>query len=290
MLKPERISLGFANHQTTLKQLINLKLVFLVLLSGLFTAGSAVASSPGLNTITPRSVPRGGEVEISFHGGRLADAQEILFYDSGFEVVEMNSDANKVIAKVKVAADCRLGEHVAHVRTASGLSEYRTFWVGALPLITEAEPNSEFATPQAISMNTTVQGIAQNEDVDYFVVEAKQGERISAEVLGMRLSTTLFDPYVAILDEKRFELSSADDSPVAVQDCVASIVAPADGKYIIEVRESSYAGNGNCNYILHVGNFPAVGHFSGGWKTGRRNRSQIPGCPWWRAGAESSAT
>ena len=31
---------------------------------------------------------------------------------------------------------------------------------------------------------------------------------------------------------------------------------PADGKYIVQVRESAYGGNGACQYRLHVGNFP----------------------------------
>ena len=54
--------------------------------------------------------------------------------------------------------------------------------------------------------------MADNEDVDYYVVEAKKGERITAEVEGIRLGLTLFDPYVAILDAKRFELASSDDA------------------------------------------------------------------------------
>ena len=49
-------------------------------------------------------------------------------------------------------------------------------------------------------MNVTVNGVADNEDVDYFVVEAKKGERITAEVEGLRLGITEFDPYVAILN------------------------------------------------------------------------------------------
>ena len=86
--------------------------------------------------------------------------------------------------------------------------------------------------------------MADNEDVDYFVVEAKKGERITAEVEGIRLGITLFDPYVAILDAKRFELASSDDAALVWQDGFASIIAPEDGKYIIQVRESAYAGNG----------------------------------------------
>ena len=194
---------------------------------------------------------------LTFSGARLADAQEIFFYGDGFEVTKLEPNgANQVKAHVKVAADCRIGEHVAQVRTASGISEYRTFYVGALPAVDEKEPNSDFDAPQAISLNVTVQGVVQNEDVDYFIVEAKKGQRISVEVEGMRLGATLFDPYVAILDAKRFELAAADDTALALQDPAASVVAPADGKYIVEVRDSAYGGNGNCRYRMHVGAFP----------------------------------
>ena len=105
-------------------------------------------------------------------------------------------------------------------------------------------------------MNVTVTGVADNEDVDYYVVEARKGDRITAEVEGMRLGITLFDPYVAILNIKRFELASSDDAALIWQDGFASILAPEDGKYIIQVRESAYAGNASCIYRLHVGNFP----------------------------------
>ena len=72
----------------------------------------------------------------------------------------------------------------------------------------------------------------------------------------MRFGQTLFDPYVAILNDKRFELSAEDDSPLLKQDAATSIVVPEDGKYTIEMRDSGYGGNGECRYRLHVGNFP----------------------------------
>ena len=55
---------------------------------------------------------------------------------------------------------------------------------------------------------------------------------------------------------KRFELATSDDAPLLRQDAVASIVAPADGTYVIQVRESAYGGNGACQYRLHIGTFP----------------------------------
>ena len=52
----------------------------------------------------------------------------------------------------------------------------------------------------------------------------------------------VFDPYVAILDGKRFELAASDDAPLLGQDGVASVIAPADGTYVIQVRDSAYGG------------------------------------------------
>jgi hypothetical protein len=229
----------------------------LLALTLLLSASTLFAASPRLTIILPRGLQRGHDTELTFSGSLLADVEEILFYEPGFSVKEFKPvNANSFKAVVSVSPDARLGEQVCQVRTKTGISDFRTFFVGYLPDVVEKEPNSEFTTPQAVAMNVTVAGTAASEDVDYYVVDAKKGDRIAAEVEGIRLGTTLFDPYVAILDSKRFELASADDSPLLVQDCVVSAIAPEDGKYTIEVRESSYGGNGNCRYRVHIGNFP----------------------------------
>lgn len=223
-------------------------------ISGLVAAGAS-AASPSLGSITPFGVQRGIETVINFNGGRLGDAKEILFYSPGFTVTELKAvNDGSVQAKVKIAPDCRLGEHIARVRTASGISEMRKFHVGHFPAIEEKEPNSDFTKPQPIALNVTVNGRIDSEDVDYFEVDLKKGQRLSVEIEGMRLGVGLFDPYVAILDAKRFELAATDDTPLLSQDACASIVAPADGKYIVQVRDSSYTGAGY--YRLHVGTFP----------------------------------
>ncbi len=223
----------------------------------LLSASTLFAASPRLTIILPRGAQRGKDTELTFSGSLLADVEEIMFYEPGFSVKEFKPvNANSFKAVVSVSPDARLGEQVCQVRTKTGISDFRTFFVGYLPDVVEAEPNSDFATPQVVPMNSTVNGVAASEDVDYYVVDAKKGDRIAAEVEAIRLGTTLFDPYVAILDAKRFELASADDSPLLVQDCVVSAIAPEDGKYTIEVRESSYGGDGNCRYRVHIGNFP----------------------------------
>ena len=255
--------------------------VFLACGFGLLAGSTETwAASPSLSVILPRGLQRGTTSVLTFNGGQLADAKEILFFSPGFEVTKLEPSAGSVKATIKVAKDCRLGEQVAHVRTAGGLTEYRTFYVGPFKDIAEKEPNSEFKSPQPIPMNVTVNGVINSEDVDYFVVEAKKGQRISAEIEGMRLGVTMFDPYIAILDSKRFELITADDSPLLKQDALASVLAPADGKYVIQVRESSYGGDGNCYYRLHVGNFPRpIAVYPAGGKLGEETEVRFLGDP-----------
>ncbi|MEI7702212.1 MAG: PPC domain-containing protein [Planctomycetia bacterium] len=229
----------------------------LLLLSIVTQGVQAIAADPALSIILPRGAQRGTEQVFRFSGARLDDAQQIFFYEPGFEVLEIKTvDANNIDVKVKIASDCLLGEHTAQVRTKSGISDYRTFFVGALPTVAEVEPNTDFAAPQQISLNVTISGTVENEDVDYFAVEAKKGQRLSVEVEGMRFGQTLFDPYVAILNDKRFELAAVDDSPLLKQDAAASIIVPEDGRYVVEMRDSGYGGDGNCRYRLHIGTFP----------------------------------
>ncbi len=229
----------------------------LLFTSALLGSPSADAADPSLSIILPRGAQRGTEQVFRFAGARLADAEEIFFYEPGFEVLEIKpADANNIDVKVRIAADCTLGEHTAQVRTKSGISEYRTFFVGALPTIEEKEPNTDFNAPQNIPLNSTVAGTVQNEDVDYYVIEAKKGDRVSVEVEGMRFGQALFDPYIAILNDRRFEIAAVDDSPLLKQDAALSVIIPEDGKYVIEVRESGYGGDGNSRYRLHVGSFP----------------------------------
>ncbi|HZL89130.1 MAG TPA: PPC domain-containing protein [Pirellulaceae bacterium] len=231
-------------------------LAFLAVAACQFPA-AAIAVEPALGNIVPYGIQRGVETEVQFQGARLADAKEILFYSPGITVssLEVVND-NAVKTKLNVAADCRMGIHACRVRTASGVSNLMTFTVGPFATTPETEPNSDFEKPQAVPLGITVSGVVENEDQDFYVVELKKGQRLTAELEGLRLGRTFFDPYLAILDAKRFELARSDDAALLNQDCLCAIVAPEDGKYIVQVRECSFGGNGACIYRLHIGNYP----------------------------------
>jgi hypothetical protein len=220
-------------------------------------ASPLVAFSPVLSLVNPRGGQRGTEMEVHFHGDRLEDIQEALFYEPGLTLTGIEvKDPKHLVAKLSIAPDAALGEHSLRLRGSGGLSEVRSFWVGQFPSVAEVEPNSTFDTAQRVELNTTVYGVAGNEDEDYYVVSLKKGQRLSAEVEAMRLGRVFFDAYVAILDPKKFELSSCDDTPLLRNDPYATMIAPEDGDYRVVVREAAYEGNDNCQYRLHLGTYP----------------------------------
>ncbi|HET6572155.1 MAG TPA: hypothetical protein VFG68_01015 [Fimbriiglobus sp.] len=237
------------------------------------------AASPSLGGISPVGAQRGTEAVLTFGGARLADTQEVLVYYPGITVkkLEVVNDA-AVKVTVQIAPDCRLGEHAFRLRTASGVSDLRTFWVGALPVVDEKEPNTDFETPQPIALNTTVHGTITGEDVDYFAVECKKGQRLSVQVEGMRLGAGFWDPFVAVLDAKRFELATSDDTPLTAQDGGFAVVIPADGRYVVQLRDSAYRTSGP--YRLHVGTFPRpTAVFPAGGKPGEELEVRFIGDP-----------
>lgn len=223
----------------------------------------ADAANPTLQSILPQGGQRGTTLEAAIRGTRMDGTEEILFYEPGIEVEELEVEKNNSVKlKLKIADDARLGTHAMRVRTATGVSQNMLlFSVGVLPEVSEVEPNTTFDTPQKIDFDVTVNGVADREDVDFYIIEAKKGQRISAEVEGVRLgrpasSSTFFDPYLSIMNMDRFELASSDDDALAWNDAIVSILAPEDGTYVIQVRDSSYVGGATCNYRLHVGDFP----------------------------------
>ncbi len=231
-----------------------------------FAFGSFAFADPRAQHCLPHGAQRGTEAKFVITGQQLDDAQEVMLYDKGMEIVSMTVPADEkrkgkeLDVVVKIAADCPLGAQRMRIRTATGQSDILNLWVCPLPVVDEKEPNTEFAKSQPIELEKTIHGLITNEDVDYFAFDAKQGDRVNIEVVGLRLgvssSGNFFDPYIAILDEKKFEVATSDDTPLGWNDSSISFVAPADGRFTIELRDVSYNGDGNAYYLMHVGKFP----------------------------------
>lgn len=229
---------------------------FLALGLALAVCQFVAASEPLLRVITPRGVQRGAQHTLRFSGARIGGAVEVFLYQPGVTVDEIRRvDDNQVDVVVTVAADCTIGEHLAQIRTPRGISDYRSFYVGLFPPLAEVEPNNGQDQAQLVPMNVTAEGVVTSEDVDAWAVDLKANQKLAVEIEALRLGF-LFDPSISVLDERRFEVAGSDDSPLFRQDGTLSFLAPADGRYTILVRESSYGGNDQCHYRMHIGDFP----------------------------------
>jgi hypothetical protein len=216
------------------------------------------AGDPQINRLAPYGIQRGTEGTLTISGSGMASAKEILFYTPGFTVKSLEPAKDDTLkAVVAVAPDCQLGIHAIRIRSLGGVSNLRTFTVGNLPEVAEAEPNTSFEQAQAIPLNVTVSGVVLAEDIDHYAIELKKGDRLNVELEGLRLgSDTFFDPTLSIRNGDGVELAKSDDAAFVSQDCLCSLIAPQDGKYIVQLREVAFGGNANCTYRLHIGTFP----------------------------------
>lgn len=219
-------------------------------------ASTAVAGTPRLSYLNPAGGQRGGEIEVQFSGSNLADATGFLFDEPGIEGT-VTTEGGKITGKIKIAPDVRLGEHTFRLITASGVSDVRLFYVTPFPMVKEQTEDRKMPpTPQPVALGTTVYGSTPDDDQDRYEVEMKKGQRLSVEVIGVRLHTqTLYDPFLTITKADGTILVESDDSAFTRQDPVASIIVPEDGKYHITLRDSTNAGPGQCQYLLNIGTY-----------------------------------
>jgi hypothetical protein len=230
-----------------------------ILASSILPAVCAWAGSPSVNQITPAAGLRGTETEIVLSGGSLADARTLLFNEAGVECIGVSeAKGNSFKAKLKIAPDARVGEYVFRPVTNSGIGDVRLFYVSPFPVQKEAdEARNEPYKPQPVALGTTMYGTIPAEDQDHFEVDAKKGQRISAEVVGVRISTqAVTDAFLSITKPDGTVLAEQDDSAFTRQDPALSIIAPEDGKYRIVIRDSTNSGQGTSNYLLHIGSHP----------------------------------
>jgi hypothetical protein len=243
--------------------------------------GSAAASEHIVEYAIPRGAGRGETVAVRLYGTYLDEPQEVVFHSPGIRCIAIDPPVaeptpiklahgsqvvGSVTAQFEIAPDCPLGEHLLRLRTRTLLSEPVTFWVGPFPTIEEQEvERGENDTPQQaqlVPVNSTVNGRIQPDesmDRDCYAIDLKRGQRLSADLEAVRLGTQHFfeenDCRIRILGPSGNELAVVDDTPLLVQDPVASVIAEADGRYTVEVSQQMHTPGPRCFYRLHLGTF-----------------------------------
>ena len=176
-----------------------------------------------------------------------------MFYDPGLrceKIVATNDDEIQV--DLVVEATCSLGPHSFRLLSDEGFSELRTLTVSPFPTVREVKDS----VSQAVQSNTTILGTLESDDVDVYQIQVSAGERISAEVVGVRLGVTLLDTVLTLRDPKGKVLEWVDDTPLLNQDPAFSILASETGLYSVEITSAGANADADSQYALHIGNFP----------------------------------
>jgi hypothetical protein len=160
-------------------------------------------------------------------------------------------------ASITPPADLPPGVHMLPLSIGSDLTDPVPLVVTDLSLMTEtSEENNTPDKAQAVTAPTGVSGRLETEaDVDCYAFEAKKGERYSLEIVARRIQSSI-DSYVRILNDKGQQQVTNDDlrkGKLNYADSQQEFWAPpADGKYIVEVRDVHLRGGAQFPYLLKI--------------------------------------
>jgi hypothetical protein len=125
------------------------------------------------------------------------------------------------------------------------------FDVGDLPEVLEAEPNEALdpalASPAPVVLNGRIQAAG---DVDRWWLQLAQGQPLQVRTRVSELGSPLAI-VVSLRDEKGQELAKADATTSGAGDPKLAFSPPADGKYLVEIRER-FAGRGGPAFAYRV--------------------------------------
>ena len=106
---------------------------------------------------------------------------------------------------------------------------------------------------QELAVNTTVNGNADANQTDYYKVALKKGQRILVDCQAWRIDSQL-DPVLTLHDANGAELAKSHD--YEQRDSFLDFTAPAEGAYLVGVRDFLFTGGGQHFYRLEVQSRP----------------------------------
>jgi hypothetical protein len=198
--------------------------------------------------------------------------------------------AEVVEIEVRIAADALPGERELRIGTPQGLTNPVPFHVGLLPEFFEQEPNDYPTSPQpTVDLPRVLNGQVSFKDIDRFRFRARRGARLVIETQARRLVPYLadavpgwFQATLALYDAKGDEVGFVDDYRFD-PDPVLFFEVPADGEYVLEIRDAIYRGREDFVYRITVAERPFITSvFPLGGQAGSMTIAEVGGwnLPW----------
>jgi hypothetical protein len=257
-------------------QFVSIQFVGAVLIvSALASQGRA--DSPVLLAIEPPCGQAGTRQEVVLRGFRLVDAEEIFCHEPGVKVEILGpaetwkpggegARRREVMrAAIEIPANIDPGNVYLRVRTRTGLSNPRSFHVNRLPIVARKEGNIDRDHPQPLPLEHTLWGNLPKNETHWYGMDLVAGQRVSLELLGLRISPTYIDARIRIFEPTGSLLLEADTSPAYYHDPACAFRADKAGEYLVSIDETRngidqddtrYGFGSDCFYVLHAGDFP----------------------------------
>src|SRR5205823_5167762 len=149
------------------------------------------------------------------------------------------------------------GLHWAPVQLGDGVTTNPVpIIVSRLPEVMEdPRDNNTVKTAQKVPLPAGISGCIESEgDIDVYSFDAQKGEHFTFEVVAREHQSAL-DSTLRILNEKEQVLSENDDSRdrfIHADSLIENWIAPADGRYFVEIRDLHLRGGPAYVYFLKI--------------------------------------
>jgi hypothetical protein len=254
-------------------------------------SGTALADPPIASYIFPAGGQRGKAVSVRVGGLNLHQSSSFEMLGPGIQAgnqlrrtrtvwfegpvlplpeSQQQEDYPKDMAgRVQIAADAPLGVRYWRLWNAQGATPAMKFMVGDLPEIVEQEIDGD-PVPVDVQLPVTINGrIFPRENVDVWVVPARKGQTICAEVHAARLGSPL-DSRLEVRDPQGRVIAENDDTFGA--DSFVRFTAAADGKYQVRIHDINIRGGQAYVYRLTLTAGP---HVDRAYPLGGRRGSKV---------------
>ena len=158
---------------------------------------------------------------------------------------------------LKANGDAKPGVREIRLVSPTGVSNPVQVWVEQYPIVVDTPPNTDPAKAQAISLPAIIKGaINAPGDIDNYRFTALKGQQLVFNMIAARARSPL-DGVLTISDAATGrELMSNNDTFGA--DPFLAFDVPADGQYILEVRDLQYRGASDFTYRIEAGAIPFI--------------------------------
>jgi hypothetical protein len=195
-----------------------------------------IASRPFVSNVYPLGVARGQETPVELIGTQLPQPET---------------------ASLTLSGDLPEGPAWSRLKLGEDFSNPAPVYVTSLPVVLETtDENNAPDAGQTVPLPAGINGrISAESDVDCFRFEAKKGDRFSFEVRARRYQSSI-DPYIRVLNAEGKQLSENDDLRDFKRGFADSRIenwsAPADGTYVLEIRDMHLRGGDSFVYFIEA--------------------------------------